>query len=98
MSYLARVTTKGTDVLLDPLQRELLVAQTKVERAGIGKRLAGREAPDAEAVVDGDEDDGLAAVLGALDESRRAEGSVQGAGAAVEAAAIADISFFPIIT
>lgn len=54
-------TSKRLDVLLNPVQGQALVSETKVEMAGIGNLFAAtQETPWAETVVDGNANNGLA--------------------------------------
>ena len=52
MTYLARVSTKQCDVLLDPLQSDPLVMQAEVEGPSLHGLRSLREAEGPETVVD----------------------------------------------
>lgn len=66
-SHIAGIPTKGLNVLLDPVEQQLLVLQTQVQQALLGSQVRRQEAERADTVV---EVDGNHGILGPGHETR----------------------------
>lgn len=65
------IPAKSRDVILDPLQRQVLILESQVLSLGRVESVGRREAEDADAVVDGHVDDRLIILDGLFDEPLR---------------------------
>lgn len=66
---LCRVTTESSNVFLNPLESESLVAQTKISVTATQDLVAVEEAPAAETVVDGNANEGFSYEVVPLDQT-----------------------------